>query len=169
MSSIPFAALLLASLTPDVVDAVYWAVGFCSPYGLYSHTVHAVVLEAAVVGGIALLATGSRTVALTFAIVVLLHMPADYFTGRKLFTPGGEIFGLRLYERPVVDWVLEVSIAMGGWWLLRRGGRAPRWAVSIRALVLVVLLQTTLDAMARPGRRGFKPNACPIVTSPVSP
>ena len=169
MSSVLFAAFLLASLAPDVVDALYWAVGFCSPYGLYSHTLHAVVLEAAVVSGIVFLATGSSRLTLTFATVVLLHIPADYFTGRKLFTPGGEMFGLRLYDRPLVDWALEVSIAFGGWWLLRRDGRAPRWAVSLRALVVVVALQTTLDAMARPGRRGFKPNACPIVTSPVSP
>jgi hypothetical protein len=169
MGAAVFAALLLVSLAPDIADALYWAVGFCSPYGLYSHTVHAVVLEAALVGGIVLLVTGSRATALTFAIVVLLHIPADYFTGRKLLIPGGEMVGLRLYDRPLLDWLLETPITVGGWWLLRRSGRAPRWAASIWAILFVVLVQTTLDIIARPGGGGIKPNACPIVTSPLSP
>jgi hypothetical protein len=169
MGSALFAALLLASLAPDIADALYWAAGFCSPYGLYSHTVHAVVLEAALVSGIALLVTGSRPIALMFAIVVLLHIPADYFTGHKLFIPGGEMVGLRLYDRPLLDWLLEMPIAIGGWWLLRRSGRAPRWAASIWAILFLVVVQTTLDIIARPGGGGIKPNACPIVTSPISP
>jgi hypothetical protein len=169
ISSVLFVALLLASLTPDIVDALYWAVGFCSPYGLYSHTVHAVVLEAAIVGGIAFLATGSRSVALIFAIVVLMHAPADFFTGRKLVIPGGEMFGLRWYDWPLRDWLLEVPTAVTGWWILRRSGRAPRWATSVWAVAVAVLLQTTFDVLARPGGSGLKPNACPVVPPPLSP
>lgn len=169
ISSILFVALLLASLTPDIVDTLYWAVGFCSPYGLYSHTLHAVVLEAAVVGGAAFLATGSRSMALVFAILVLVHPLADFFTGRKLVIPGGEMFGLRWYDFPMRDWLLEVPTAVIGWWLLRRSGRGPRWATSVWAVAAVVLLQTTLDVLARPSGGGLKPNACPIVSSPLSP
>ena len=168
MGSLLFIALLLASALPDAVDALYWALDFCSPYGLYSHTIYAVLLEAAIVGGLAFLATGSRGVALTFAVVVLLHSPADFFTGRKLFVPGGELLGLRIYDRPVADWLLEVPLAAGGWWLLRRSGRGPRWATSVWALVTLVLLQTSLDVFVI-GRGGsLKPNACPVVTSPRS-
>jgi hypothetical protein len=164
-----FVALLLASLTPDIVDTLYWAVGFCSPYGLYSHTAHAVVLEAAIVGGIAFLVTGSRSTALIFASVVLVHPLADFFTGRKLVMPGGEMLGLRWYDFPLRDWLLEVPIAVVGWWLLRRSGRGPQWATSVLALAAVVLLQTAFDVIARPGSSGLKPNACPVVSSPLSP
>lgn len=169
MGSILFLALLLASAMPDVVDTLYWAVSVCNPYGLYSHTTYAVLLEAAIVGGIAYLATSSRGIALLFVVVVLLHSPADYFTGRKLFVPGGEMLGLRLYERQALDWLLEVPMATAGWWLLRRSGRGPRWAASIWALLALVLVQTTLDAFVV-GRGGsLKPNSCPAVTSPLAP
>jgi hypothetical protein len=169
ISSVLFVALLAASLTPDIVDTLYWVVRFCSPYGLYSHTVHAVVLEAAIVGGAAFLATGSRSVALIFTIVVLLHVPADFFTGRKLVMPGGEMFGLWWYDYPMRDWLLEVPTAVVGWWLLRRSGRGPRWATSVWAVGAVVLLQTTIDVLARPGSSGLKPNACPVVSPPANP
>jgi ABC-type sugar transport system permease subunit len=169
MGSILFVALLLAALAPDVVDALYWAIGFCSPYGLYSHTTYAVALEAAIVGGVAFLATGSRGLTLMFVMVVLLHSAADYFTAWKLFVPGGELVGFKLYERPMVDWVLEVPLVIAGWWLLRRGGKSPHWATSVWAMVALVVVQTSLDAYAMGHREGLKPNACPVVTSPVGP
>ena len=160
MSSGMFVAFALASLAPDIVDALYAIAGICSPYGLYSHTLHAVVLEAAIIGGIAFLATGSRVTGLTFAVVVLLHVPADYFTGRKLFLPGGEMVGLQWYDRPVYDYLLEVPIVLLGWWLLRRSGRAPRWATSGGMLALVLVVQTAFDLASASMRGGLKPNAC---------
>ncbi|MEP6733570.1 MAG: hypothetical protein ABJE10_23190 [bacterium] len=169
MSSLIFAALLLASLTPDIVDLLYWLARFCSPYGLYSHTLHAIVLEAAVVGGVALLITDSWRIALLFAIVVLLHAPADFITGRKLLVPGGEMVGLRLYDRPSLDWLVEIPLVVIGWWLLRRSGRAPRWATSIWVVLGLIVTQTTLDAAASRRGRGVKPNACPIIATPISP
>lgn len=167
MGPILFIALLMAAFVPDAVDTLYWALNFCSPYGLYSHTTWAVVLEAAIVGGAAFLATGSRGIALTFTVVVLLHSPADYFTGRKLFAPGGEMLGLRLYERPLLDCLLEGSVLLVGWLLLRRSGRGPRWATSIWAFVAMLLVQTTLDAFVIGRGEGHKPNACPVVASPI--
>ena len=167
MGSITFLALMLASAMPDLVDALYWLVNVCNPYGLYSHTTYAVLLEASIIGGIALLATGSRGVALLFVGVVLLHSPADYFTGRKLYVPGGEMFGLRFYERPLLDWLLEVPLLTAGWWVLRRNGGGPRWAASVWTLVLLLILQTTLDVFVI-GRGGsLKPNACPVIAPPA--
>ncbi|MEO5815826.1 MAG: hypothetical protein ABIT20_11150 [Gemmatimonadaceae bacterium] len=169
MGSITFLALLFAAALPDAVDTLYWALNICSPYGLYSHTSYAVLLEAAIVGGVALLATGSRGVALTFAIVVLLHSPADYFTGRKIFVPGGDMIGHGIYHRPIVDWMLEVPIVVAGWWLLRRSGGSPRWASSVWAVAVLVLMQTALDMFVIDKGSIRKPNACPVVTSPVVP
>ncbi|MEO8334620.1 MAG: hypothetical protein ABI664_06600 [bacterium] len=164
MGSVMFLALLFAAALPDATDTLYWALDICSPYGLYSHTTYAVLLEAAIAGGVAFLATGSRRIALLFVIVVLLHSPADYFTGRKLFVPGGEMIGLRWYDRQLLDWLLETPLAIGGWWLLRRSGRGPRWATTVWAIAFLILVQTTLDAYVI-GRGGLKPNACPVVTS----
>jgi len=160
MSSGIFIALVFASLAPDIADAVYSVLGICSPYGLYSHTLHAVVLEAAIVGGMAFLATGSRVTALTFAFVVLLHVPADYFTGRKLLLPGGEMVGLSWYDRPLYDYLLEVPTVLLGWWLLRRSGRAPRWATAVWMLVLVLIVQTAFDVVSAGTSRGVKSSAC---------
>jgi hypothetical protein len=160
LSSAAFVALLLASLAPDVLDALYAVARVCNPYGLYSHTVYAAVLQAAVIGGATLLITGSRAAALTFAIVVLLHVAGDYFTGQKLLLPGGELVGLRWYDRPLLDFALELPILIGGWWILRRSGRAPRWAVSVRALALLVLLQSAFDVYGALHTKGIKPSAC---------
>ena len=158
-----FAALLLAALAPDITDVLYFVAGICSPYGLYSHTVHAVVLEAALIGGAVLLSTGSRRSAVLFVVVVLLHIPADFITGQKLIVPGGEMFGLRLYDHPLYDWLLEVPIVVAGWYVLRRGGRGPRWALSAWALMLTIILQTTFDVVSVIRGQGIKPNACPVV------
>ena len=166
MSSALFAALLLAALTPDIVDAIYFVLGICSPYGLFSHTLHAVVLEAAVVGGIALLATGSWRIAFTFVVVVLVHVPADLITGRKLVVPGGKMFGLRLYDVPLYDWLVETPLVLVGWWLLRGSGQAPRWAMSVWALGLIVLMQTAVDVAGALRGQGLKPSAC-LVAAPT--
>ena len=167
MGPLLFLALLFAAAVPDAVDTLFWAFNICSPYGLYSHTLHAVVLEAAIVGGVMFLITGSRAVALTFVLVVLLHSPADFFTGRKLFAPGGELLGLRFYDRPLFDWLVEIPTVTIGWWMLRRSGRGPRWATSVWALALLLATQTTLDLFVLGGGRGLKPNACPVVASPA--
>jgi hypothetical protein len=160
LGSAAFVALLLASLAPDLLDLVYAVAGVCNPYGLFSHTVHAVVLQAAVIGGATLLITGSRAAALTFASVVLLHVAGDYFTGQKLLMPGGDFVGLRWYDKPLLDFALELPILIGGWWILRRSGRAPRWAISVRALALLVLLQSVFDVYAAFHTKGIKPTAC---------
>ena len=167
MGSVLFAGLLLASIAPDITDALYFVAGICSPYGLFSHTLHAVVIEAAIAGGVVLLATGSRRVALMFVVIVLLHAPADLTTGRKLLVPGGDMYGLRLYDVPLYDWLLELPIVIGGWWLVRRSGRAPRWAVSAWALGLTLLLQTSFDVAGAIRGRGVKPNACPVIPPPA--
>ncbi|MEO7457486.1 MAG: hypothetical protein ABIY52_14570 [Gemmatimonadaceae bacterium] len=152
-----FFLLLGASVSPDVLDMFYWLFEVCSPSGLYSHTIYAVALQAAVIGGIALLVTGSRAAALLFACAVLLHMPADWITGRKLFVPGAELMGLRLYDRPLWDWAVEVPILVAGWWMLRRAGRGPRWATTAYALAGMILGQTVFDLLTG---GGVKPNAC---------
>lgn len=156
-SSLPW--LLVAAMAPDIVDALFVVAGSCNPYGLYSHTLPAAALIAAVTGAIAYFATGQRVTGVLAALLVLAHLPPDYVTGRKLFWPGGELYGLRLYERPLADFVLEALIATGGWWLVRSRRWAPRWATGWLALAALLLLQGTLDVMGA-RRGGMKPTAC---------
>jgi hypothetical protein len=151
--------LLGAAMAPDIVDALFVVAGSCNPFGLYSHTLPAAALIATVTGAIAYFATGTRVTGVLSALLVVAHLPPDYVTGHKLFWPGGELMGLGLYERPVLDFVLEALMAAGGWWLVRSRGSAPRWATGWLALVALLVLQGTLDIVG-PRRGGVKPSAC---------
>lgn len=151
--------LLGAAIAPDVVDGLFTLVGSCNPHGLYSHTLPAAVLIAAVIGGTAYLATGQRATGLLAALLVVAHLPPDFITGRKLFWPGGELMGLRLYDHAFADFVLEATLAIGGWWLLRAKSWAPRWATGWPALVVLLALQATADGIGSL-RGGVKPTAC---------
>ena len=155
----PVASLLWlvpVSIAPDLLDVGYALTGICSPYGLYSHTVHAAVLTAAVLGGAAFLATSSYAAGLLTAALVVAHLPLDFVTGHKIFWPGGPLIGLDLYERPLLDFAVEVPILLGGWWLLRRGGRGPRWATTGAAALALVVGQGAFDLI----EREIKPSGC---------
>ena len=102
-------ALCAAAFAPDVVDGLLVLVGECNPVGLYSHTIPVVALEAAIVGGLALLLTNSRATAALFATLVVLHPVGDFFTGSKLLLPGGDVHGLNLYDRPLIDFLLSLQ------------------------------------------------------------
>jgi hypothetical protein len=155
-ASLPW--LLVGCALPDLVDVGFALAGVCNPYGLYSHTVHAAALQAAVLGGAALLVTGSRPTALASALMVLLHLPPDLITGYKIFWPGGPMMGLYVYEHPLLDFLIEAPILIVGWWLLRRTGGAPRWATSVLVLGALLAGQGALDILTRNG--GAKPSAC---------
>ena len=157
----PLFWLLAASLAPDAWDSVLAVAGVCNPFGLYSHTGPAVALLAAIAGGFVFLLMGGgsagRSAGLVAVAMVLVHSPLDYLTGNKLFWPGGEMHGLRLYERPVIDFALETSLLLGGWFTLRRDPRAPALATSWIALVLAIALQGAADLSPR---KSLKMSAC---------
>jgi hypothetical protein len=153
---VPLLWLMLAAVAPDLLDIGYALAGICSPYGLYSHTIPVVVLTAAVLGGAAFLATGSRLAGVLTASVVLVHLPLDLVTGRKIFWPGGPLLGLFLYQRAVLDFLIEVPIVLAGWWVLRRSGRGPRWATAGATALALVVVQGAFDLM----HRDSKPSGC---------
>lgn len=154
-TSLPW--LLVACVSPDIVDVVLALAGVCNPYGLYSHTIHSVVLQAAMLGGAALLVTGSRATAFGSALMVFLHLPPDLITGHKIYWPGGPMLGLYVYQWPLLDFLIEAPILIIGWWLLRRSPGAPRWATWVLVLVVLLAGQGALDFLAG---NGAKPNAC---------
>lgn len=154
-----FPWLLVGCAAPDLVDVGFAIARVCNPYGLYSHTVPAAALLAAVIGGTAFLTTDSRATGLATALMVLLHLPPDLITGHKIFWPGGPMLGLNVYEHPQLDFLIEVPILIIGWWLLRRSRSAPRWATSMLVLVVLVAGQGALDLLAG---EGVKPSACSL-------
>ncbi len=148
--------LVVASLIPDLVDVGFAVVSGCNPYGLYSHSVPAATLIAGVLGGAAYLATGNVRAGLLTAFVVLLHLPMDFLTGRKLYWPGGELLGLQWYARPLLDFSAESALVVAGWWLLRRTPGAPPWATSTLGVAALLLVQGVFNLVGRE----VKPNAC---------
>jgi membrane-bound metal-dependent hydrolase YbcI (DUF457 family) len=157
-SSLPW--LLVAAMAPDIVDALFVVVRQCNPHGLYSHTVPAAALLAVVFGAVAYYFTDQRATGVLCMLLVLAHLPADFITGHKLFWPGAEFMGLRLYDRhPIGDFVLESSIVVFGWWLLRSRPWAPRWASRRATLVGLLVIQIVVEA-AGTARGGVKPSAC---------
>lgn len=148
--------ILPASIAPDLLDIGYAFTGICNPSGLYSHTVPAALLLGTTLAGIAVL-SGRRETAVLILLVVLLHLPMDYVTGRKLFWPGGELHGLLLYDWPLRDFLLESALLAAGWAVLRGGGRGPRWATSVWSLVALLVLQGSVDGLRDWAK---KPNSC---------
>ncbi len=151
--------LLGATMAPDLVDALFVVARSCNPHGLYSHTLPAATLIAAVTGAVAFLVTNRSATGLLVMLVVLSHVPLDFITGFKLFWPGDEMRGLRLYDWPMLDFALEAALVTSGWWLLRSRPWAPRWAIGWTALVGLFALQATADIVGQ-ARGGVKPSAC---------
>ena len=156
---VPLALLAAASVAPDFVDLALAALHVCAPAGIYSHSLPAAGLIAIVWGSAAALALRSRGAGAVVAAVVLLHLPADYVTGFKVFWPGSPAIGLGLYSYPLADFVLEALIAFAGWWILRAAPASPRWAVRPLFFVCMLAAQLTLDA-ASYYAGPIKPNGC---------
>jgi hypothetical protein len=146
--------LVPAAFAPDLVDVGFALTGHCNPYGLYSHTIPAALLAGACVAGAAFL-LGRREAAALMLLLVLLHLPPDLVTGRKLYWPGGELHGLAMYRRPMLDFVVESVAAIAGWSLLRRETTTPRWAASVWTLLAFLLVQGAIDGLSV-----MKPSAC---------
>jgi hypothetical protein len=162
--------LLPASIAPDLLDVLMAAAGICNPFGLYSHTIPAVAVLAAAVGGAAYLTTAGRepgstalSTAIASAVVVLLHPALDFLTGYKLLWPGGALVGLRLYERPFTDFAIESAMVIVGWLILRRSTPAPRWAVAPAALCTALVLQGAANLV----KDNLKPTACELESAPA--
>ena len=151
--------LLGAAMAPDIVDALFVVARQCNPHGLYSHTVPAAALLAVIVGALAYYFTDQRATGVLSALLVLAHLPPDFITGRKLFWPGAEMMGLRLYDHPIGDFFVEAALVILGWWLLRRRPWAPRWATGRAALVWLLAIQVSVEVVGVI-RGGAKPSAC---------
>jgi membrane-bound metal-dependent hydrolase YbcI (DUF457 family) len=146
-TSIGLVVLLVATYTPDWVDAGLCLAGLNNPVGMLSHSIPAIALFTIL--GFAAYATGTRDwrAALVVAAVILSHMFLDWITGYKPTWPGGPMIGLQLYDHPIADFIAEgVVIVIGA--LLYARTLPPRkrpWIDVSVMLGALLLLQLTLD------------------------
>lgn len=152
----PLWVLLLASQWPDWVQLALERLGAYNAQ-LYSHSLPAVLAGAVLFALIFLRQTNDRKTAWIVAAVYLTHPLLDLITGEKVWWPGGPMLGANLYDRPALDFALEATIALAGWFLYRSTfdprARRPRL---LAVILLLVACQATLDAghFLRLHRRG---------------
>ena len=112
--SIALLLLLIATYTPDWVDAGLCFVGIDNPSGMLSHSIPAVLLFML----IGFFGYGAFTRdwrgALVIAAVILSHILLDYITGYKPTWPGGPMIGLELYAHPILDFLAEGAVIVAG-------------------------------------------------------
>ena len=143
----PFLLFAVASIAPDCLDVVYAIAGVCSPYGVYSHSLPALLPLAAVAAVAIWLLTRNWRFGLVGMALVLIHLPADWVTGRKALFLAGPLAGANLYSWPIVDFLLEVPLLVAGWLAARRAETRPRWAVAIPTLLILVTIQGAGNVM----------------------
>ncbi len=144
-SAAPILWLLAASVAPDMVDGALSLGKYCNPEGLFSHSLPVVAVLATLFGCAAFLHTRSAVTALIVAGLVVLHLPPDFITGRKVLWPDGPVVGLYIYRWGWLDFIVELPIIIAGWWLLRRSNFKPRIAVSVLALLALISVQAAFD------------------------
>lgn len=140
----PLWLLVLAAQACDWVDAAACAAGATVPPAMWSHSLPAAAALAVLFAAIALAVGAGPGAAGAAALVTLSHVVADYLTGSKPTWPGGPMIGLNLYDRPLVDFAVEVLVVWLGWRLYVRslpdGGRGAGrpWAWALLAALVAM-------------------------------
>jgi membrane-bound metal-dependent hydrolase YbcI (DUF457 family) len=145
--SVGLAVLLVATYTPDWVDAGLCLAGTYNPHGILSHSIPSVLVFAFMGFVIYAAVTDDWKGGLVVAAVILSHMFLDWITGHKPTWPGGPLIGLQLYDHPIADFVVEGIVILVGALLYRRTlppRRRPWVDVSIM-LGALLLMQLTID------------------------
>jgi membrane-bound metal-dependent hydrolase YbcI (DUF457 family) len=107
-------ALLVSTYVPDWVDGGLCVAGVYSADGVLSHSIPAVLVFALVGFTLYALKTRDWAGAAVVAAVIVSHMLLDWITGYKSTWPGGPMIGLRLYERPILDFIVEGFVIVIG-------------------------------------------------------
>lgn len=142
---VPIVPLALACFGPDWIETVLLSAGAKEGTAIYSHSIPAVIIGAALAAGVfaALKRPGARLLLFGW----LSHWPADLFTGRKpMFTPT-PLIGLDLYKLPAVDFVLEsaVIVVACALYARRHAPRAELRRTIVMLAAALILLQGAVD------------------------
>src|SRR4051794_34635895 len=139
-------ALLVATMLPDLADFALPQGDRCrGNCGLYTHAFPAFLVLAATAAAFAWFIWHRRAAAILAALLVLSHIALDLLTGYKQFWIGGPETGAVLYHHPLVDFAIETTMMIVAWMILRRTARAPRHAVRVVTLVLLIGVQAAFD------------------------
>jgi hypothetical protein len=146
----PLWFLVIASQLPDWTDAAFCLAGVRpSVQGILSHSLPAAGILAIIAAiAYAALRRDPRGMLLV-AAVVLSHVAGDYLTGIKPTWNGGPMIGLMLYRRPVLDFIIESAVILGGWFLYRRSLDPERRAAEpvYTLLATLVIVQAGADVV----------------------
>ena len=160
---LPLLAIVIAAIFPDIIDFVTAALRICGANGLYSHSLPAIAIEAAVLGTGAIIWWRAPEAGVMVVAMLVLHLAADYITGLKVLWAGGPLVGLNLYSHPIADFILEAVVTFAGWRVLRASPARDRWWSAAMTLAALLSAQGALD-LASYAVGPVKPNGCP--TSP---
>jgi hypothetical protein len=139
-------ALLVASILPDLADFVLPQGNQCrTSCGLYTHAFPAILVLALLASALAWGIWHRRSTALLVGVLVCLHPLFDLVTGYKPYWFGGPALGLVLFRFTLIDFVLESTLVIVGWVVLRRTKDAPRLAVAYPTLIALIALQAAFD------------------------
>ena len=139
-------ALLVAAILPDLADFVLPQGNQCrTTCGMFTHAFPAFLVLALAASVLSWFIWHRRATSILVFAMVVLHVAADFLTGHKPFWYGGPAVGLALYDHQLLDFLLEVPMAVAGWWILRRSHNPPQPAVRWWALVLLVAGQAGFD------------------------
>jgi len=144
---VPLWLLLIASQAPDWLELLLKAAGRDNVNEVWSHSIPVVAVGAILFATYYLITERNWSGALVLVGVALSHSALDLVTGAKALWPGQGAVGACLYDRPIVDLVIEVALSVAGWAIYRttlgrRRSSAAAWAV----LITLVGSQTLLDA-----------------------
>jgi membrane-bound metal-dependent hydrolase YbcI (DUF457 family) len=113
----PLWLLVGAAYGPDIIEVALRLFGNYNRE--LSHSLIAVAICATVVAGAYAIITTDIVAASAIWLTYALHWPADFITGIKPTWPGGPEVGLRLYDRPVLAWIVDLAVLGIGWWIYR--------------------------------------------------
>lgn len=139
----PLWLLVAATQACDWVQAVGCIVA-PSASAMWSHSIPAVAVIAAIMGVAAFGLTRSRGAAVAIAATAVSHVLADYITGNKPTWPGGPMIGLSLYDRPAADLAVETLVVTVGWLLYRRSLDREARTRSLTWVLLALLVGVQL-------------------------
>jgi membrane-bound metal-dependent hydrolase YbcI (DUF457 family) len=148
---IRIAVLLPVTFAPDILGSFFDAFGYHNR--ALSHSLVSVGLGASIVALIYFLTTRVKPEAFVVWLTYVSHWPADFITGTKPTWPGGPDVGLRLYDRPVADAVLECAIVVVCWIVYRRSLKrsvapaAPRRAMTVLVPMGLIIAQVVFDVV----------------------
>jgi hypothetical protein len=145
--TLPLAALLTASVLPDLLDPALSLAGLDGT--MLTHTGPAIAGLALLVGGVARLVTRRWSAALLMAGLTLSHFLADLITSKLDLWSGGPVAGWGLYGRPWINFGLEATLILAGWTLYRATLPASRRGhpVAFGILGVLLALQAAIAAM----------------------